>query len=306
MQDPRSKTVKGLGIAVVVLSALSLLVSFGVLAVGAGVMASAEDTAAETTQALQENGLSDEIGNLLDATQGLDSKTLVALSEYLSSLDVKQAQKLGDAVAQKDVKAITKIVNKTSESLTKTQKSIVLDAFTNLSKSNSKAIGDVLKDMDEQDLKDATELMLSMSNGSLSQIIGGALSEDQDLTNEDIQQKLTANIIGLGGGLVFALGITGLVAALLSLFAGILAIRNCANPAKLTAAFVLSILAAVCAFFIARLVSMVLLIVMAVYVAKLRSLRYRPDADGSGSGTAVGGSAAAAYDAGDAPVPPQA
>ncbi len=301
MQDPRSKTVKGLGIAVVVLSVLSLLVSFGLIAVGSGVVATAEDTAAETTQALQENSLSEDISNFLEATQGLDSKTMLALGDYLSSLDVKQVHSLGDVVAQKDVKAITKFIKKTSGGLSNSDKSIVLDAFTNLSESNSKSVGEVLKGMNEDDLNDAIELMTSMSEGSLNQIISDAKSEGFDLTSKDVQQELAADIVGLGGSLLITLGIIGLVVSLLSLFAGILAIRNNDKPNKLTAAFVLSIFAAVCTLVTGRLVSMILLIVLAVYVGKVRSLRHQPDATVVGSGTAPN----AAYSTGDAPLPPQ-
>lgn len=301
MQDPRSKTVKGLGIAVVVLSVLSLLVSFGLIAVGSGVVATAEDTAAETTQALQENSLSEDISNFLEATQGLDSKTMLALGDYLSSLDVKQVHSLGDVVAQKDVKAITKFIKKTSGSLSNSDKSIVLDAFTNLSESNSKSVGEVLKGMNEDDLNDAIELMTSMSDGSLNQIISDAKSEGFDLTSKDVQQELAADIVGLGGSLLITLGVIGLIVSLLSLFAGILAIRNNAKPGKLTAAFVLSIFAAVCALVTGRLVSMILLIVLAVYVGKVRSLRHQPDAAAAGSGVTPN----AAYNTGDAPLPPQ-
>lgn len=293
MQDPRSKTVKGLSIAVVVLSVISVLVSFGLIAIGTGVIATADETAAATNQVLEESGVSKDIANLLDATEGLDGSTLIALGDYLGTLDVEQAHRLGDAVAEKNVKAITKFINKTAGDLDAGEKSIVLDALTNLNKSNSKTIGEVLQSMNEDDLDGLPSLMVSMSSGSLGQIINDAKQESGDTSGKAVGQQLTSNIIGLGGGMLAMLGVMGLIASLLALIAGILGICNNTKPSKLTGAFVLSIIAAICALFTGRLISLILLIIMTVYIGKARSLRDQPAASDSSAA------------ANQAPIPPQ-
>lgn len=293
MQDPRSKTVKGLGIAVVVLSVISILVSFMLIAVGTGVIATADETAATTNEILEEAGVSKDISNLLEATEGLDGSTLIALGDYLGSLDVDQVHHLGDVMADKNVKAITKFINKTAGDLDASEKSIVLDALTNLNKNNSKTLGEALQAVEQNDLDDLSSLMVSMSSGSLGQIINDAKQESGQNSGKDVSQQLTSNVIGLGGGMLVALGIMGLIASLLALVAGILGICNNTKPSKLTGAFVLGIIAAICAFFTGRIVSMILLIIMTVYVSKVRALRNQPAAGEFSAG------------AGQAPVPPQ-
>ncbi|MDO5790896.1 MAG: hypothetical protein Q4Q30_06500 [Eggerthella sp.] len=86
-----------------------------------------------------------------------------------------------------------------------------------------------------------------------------------DMTQDDAMAVATASIfimVGLSLGYVLC--------KVVCLVAGIIALRNCNNPAKLGGAFGWSIAAAIVSFLVGGMISMVLFIVSAVFIGRVR------------------------------------
>ncbi len=86
-----------------------------------------------------------------------------------------------------------------------------------------------------------------------------------DMTQDDAMAVATASIfimVGLSLGYVLC--------KVVCLVAGIIALRNCNNPAKLGGAFGWSIAAAIVSFLVGGMISMVLFIVSAVFISRVR------------------------------------
>lgn len=85
------------------------------------------------------------------------------------------------------------------------------------------------------------------------------------MTQDDAMAVATASIF-----LMVGLSLGYVLCKVVCLVAGIIALRNCNNPAKLGGAFGWSIAAAIVSFLVGGMISMVLFIVSAVFISRVR------------------------------------
>ena len=285
-----AKVVKGLGIANLVISIVSivlLIICLAFACVGIDYIAKAatsdgdivgqdviefSDTLSDELAAMGNGALNTlstgEVGNIKDILTNANLKEIHALGSALMYADLTQAEKQ------------LKVIDKKYD-LGLDIDAIIVD-LGSMSDYSLGALGDYLLDLDHDDLMETANQLKGLSTDELRQNIdevNGLLDSDENITL--VAEGVSALIVAF---FVFYIAINVLV-----LVTAALAIRNCRKPNKLTATFVLSIVSAVITFFTACWISTILLVIMAVYIGKVRKYR-----DSANDGNADGGNAAAA------------
>ncbi len=132
----------------------------------------------------------------------------------------------------------------------------------------------------------AHQLLSSSSAGSTA--FDGNSAYSYSYSYSDMTADEAMVVVSSTGPLFIIMAFGYLICRGIGLLAGILAFRNCANPAKLGGAFAWSIAAAVLQVFTGMLVSAVLFVIVAVFIGKLRNawkMGAFTDGDASQGGT---------------------
>ena len=111
-------------------------------------------------------------------------------------------------------------------------------------------------------------LISELESSSTSSAFDGSSSSSYDyssMTQDETMAVASASIF-----LMVGLSLGYVLCKVVCLVAGIIALRNCNNPAKLGSAFGWSIAAAIVSFLVGGMISMVLFIVSAVFVSRVR------------------------------------
>lgn len=111
--------------------------------------------------------------------------------------------------------------------------------------------------------------LLSSTSGSAA--FDGNSAYSYNYSYSGLSGDDAVKIVFASGPIVTVMAFLYLAFCLIGLVASILALRNCNNPEKLGGAFGLSIAAAVLRFLTGAPISLVLFIILAVYIGKLRS-----------------------------------
>lgn len=297
-----AKVVHGLGIATLVLSILGIVVSLALI-VGAGAVTSVATEVLDPEVGVMESiidsnddwsELSDDADEFL---QLLGEDNVKDIEAIVDSVTVKEINGFGAVVATDDAKKI-----ETALKAIESKYGIDINAkelaksITNLSPSGVYAIAEELMDMDHSDLNDLRQA-LSMYD---AKYIDGLKGLKDSTVNGQAEQVAVAGLVAVViAGLVWMI-----VAYVVSLVAAVLAMRNCRKPDQLTGAFVWSIIAAVLGFFSGHFITMILLIIMCVYIGKVRKFRSELAA-GAPAAPAGAAEASPVQPTGAAPLPPQ-
>lgn len=297
-----ARVVHGLGIATLVLSILGILASLA-LAFGAGVVANVAVDVLDPEYGVMQD-IIDSDSDLSDISDDADE-----LIQLLHEADVEDFEAVANAVTVKEINGFGKVVMtgdaaKIETALKGVSAKYKLDidekgmakAITGLSAKGVHEVGELLSDMDKDDLSDLRSLLSAHDAGYLNHVEGFK----QAMESGEGEQVIVSGIMAV----VVAIIVWMIVAYIISLIAAILAMRNCRKPAQLTGAFVWSIIAAAVGFFSGHLITMVLLIIMCVYIGKVR--KYRPEIAGVSAVPPVNpGDASPVQPTGAAPIPPQ-
>ena len=112
-------------------------------------------------------------------------------------------------------------------------------------------------------------LISELESSSTSSAFDGSSSyssyDYSDMTQDEAMAVASASIF-----LMVGLSLGYVLCKVICLVAGIIALRNCNNPAKLGGAFGWSIAAAIVSFLVGGMISMVLFIVSAVFISRVR------------------------------------
>lgn len=272
--ESASKTVKGLGIATLVISILSIIALVASMAF-VGVI----------TNYIAEELTGDEVAqDVVDKSESLDSelKQLNQLLDLGSAVDYDDMGVLFGNASVKEIHALGKALESGKDAKVKKQLKAIndeyglgidvaalTDALDSLSTGAKKTLGACLVDMDADDLSEASSAFIEWSGSELSQ----DMADISNMFNtKEGRSELTKSI---GGVIVVFIGIA-LVFSIITLIASAMAISNCRKPQKLGATFVMSIISAVLSLLTCSLISMVLYIIMAVYISKVRKAGNSP------------------------------
>ncbi|MDO4182626.1 MAG: hypothetical protein Q4E12_03340 [Coriobacteriia bacterium] len=253
-ENPASKTVKGLSIAVIVLSALGMLLGLLLALVAVPISQTIDAAISESGSITVEASTTltaEEVDALLSSDGALSSLTeeqATAVRNVLGSLVSGDYTTLASMVDFTDATTLQGLVDLFA-SLTDTQ---IQDIAT---KFNDPTLVTSL-----QDLRDQLAAMTPSDVQYAAHMFEYLTPENVGTTTK----FLTATMF-------VVLGVIGIIVCAISLIAGILALRNAGKKEKLMGAFVWTIIAAIVAFFSARIVSMILLIILAVFINKVRS-----------------------------------
>lgn len=294
-----AKVVHGLGIATLVLSILGVLTSLALI-FGVGVV----KNVVVDTFATESNPLESFIESDVDLSQVSDGAD--EFLQWLGEADIKDFEAVADSVTVKEINGFGNVIltgdaSKIETALKGIESKYNLDIdakqmakdITSLGDNGILAMGETFADMDKDDLNDLRNA-LSMYD---LKYVDDLKSFKQSVDSSETQQAVVNGIMAV----VVALIVWTLVAYIISLIAAVLAMRNCCKPAQLTGAFVWSIIAAVVGFFSGHLITMVLLIIMCVYIGKVRKCR-SAEIPGASAGAAT---MPPVQPTGAAPFPPQ-
>lgn len=266
-----AKVAHGLGIATLVLSILGIVVSLALI-LGVGAVKSV------VVEALEPSG--NAIESFVETDSDLSQISDVAdeFIDWLGEANVKDFEAVAHSVTVKEINGFGKVVltgdaDKVEVALKGIESEYGLDidakgmakSITSLSPNAIKAFGGALSEMDKDDLND---LRSGLSMYDL-QYLEDFKNLKQSATNPESQQLVVDGITAV----VIAVIVWMIVAYVISLIAAVLTMRNCRKPEQLTGAFIWSIIAAVIGFFSGHFITMILLIIMCVYIAKVRKFR---------------------------------
>ena len=294
--------VHGLGIATLVLSILGILVSLA-LVFGAGVVKGVVVEMLDPESGAVESFIESDV-DLSEVSDGFDE-----FIDFLGEANIKDFEAVAYSVTVKEINGFGKVIltddaDKIETALKGIEHKYNLDidakqmakSIAGLSDNGVKAIGETLADMDKDDLND---LRNALSAYDLK-YVDGLKNFKQSMESGEGEQAVVNGIMAV----LVAVVVWMVVAYLIALVAAVLAMRNCRKPAQLTGAFVWSIIAAVIGFFSGHLITMVLLIIMCVYINKVR--KFRPELAGATAVPPVNPvHASPVQPTGSAPVPPQ-
>ena len=285
-----AKVVKGLGIATLVLSILSIVLLALCLAFAGAVTDYAVKAVSSSTTAQdvieQSESISDSFDDLNDA---LDLFTTINADDAALVFDnasLDEVHALGKALKSADMAKVEKQLEKINKEYSLGIDTDAMIAVLGAASTTvQKEFGSYLLDLDAQDLD---ELISSFASFDSPDIAQDVTQINDALKTGEGRAALTNGI----GTLIMVLIGLGMAANVITIITSALAIANCRKPEKLTAAFVLSIVSAVLSLITTSFISLVLYIVMAVYIAKVRKYR------------SVAGAAPASGPDGSAPVYP--
>ena len=253
--NPHSKTVKGLSIAIIVLSALGLLFCLGV-GLFSGVVGTAVDQNSEE--------IAEDLNKYIDSSEFSEASAQVDITtEDKEELDaaLKTLEGFQDVDTSKLVELIGYVKSDDAASIVK--------MFT----SDDGSFKELVQSYEKLSDEELTELANSMSDTSANELIEFREMLVQ-LDESGITDATTADGVKAANTLFMGFSMTmvivGFLLCLITLIAGILAVRNAEKPEKLGGAFVMSIISAVAAFLCGRIVTLVLLIVNCVQISKVR------------------------------------
>ncbi len=284
-----SRTLKGLSIAVIVMSILGIvgaLIGFIVCGFAASV---SNEGADYVVSQLDESGINSDLSEAKEAIQSLSEEDVKIFNEFLKGCDVSQVNNLGTAIKNSDGKAINKAIVKMTKDgdLTKTERTELIDSLSNLSSDSAEVLGETLESVNKDELQELADTL----DGNASELLN-AVKSGTDVSVQNTEKDTMLDVVAVFLSAFLVLFATSFFGCIFSLIASILSLRNHTIPEKLKSAFVWAIVAAVVCFITGRIVSMILLIIMAVYNSKVRK-------QSVGANTTTGGQ-------GQSPVPPQA
>ncbi len=256
--NPASSTVRGISIATIILSAIGIALSVLSLASMSVIRSYVYDHA-------------DEISNMTMAAMEQSSSSSITINEHnINVSDLALAlEKQGDA----DIAVAAEFIDDLS-------KGKLTSAFDLLSSTDTENIVAAKRKFaamtDEQMLKLATAVPGATSTDMIALRDEVAGIDDADLVEmcnllkSTTPEEMISETVEFGVILITYFVVAGLISELITLIAAILALRNAEKPGKLKAAFVMCIIGAVAALMMVSIVRLVLMIVDAVYIQKVR------------------------------------
>ena len=259
-QNPASKTVKGLNIATLILSILGALVFILCMACTGliqGYVNDHSDTlATEFSEAIQNGSVNMNV--TVDATDAAQLQQLAAALDSTGNKELSTiASMLSDLSKGNVVSTYNFVMNSDADSIIAAK-----NAVADMTDAELQAIADATSGATLDDLKELRSEAASVSDSQIT----AAFQALDATTGGDIVLQVN-NLIGGSFQVLFAIG---LILNIICIVASILALRNANNPEKLGGAFVMAIIAAIASFFGAALVSLILYIISAVYISKVR------------------------------------
>lgn len=272
--ESSSRVVRGLSIATIVLSIIGIVMALGLGACSSSVVGIVEQEIVEPVSSESTNlrGYLDEIDDAFDEFTG------AALSEFgtlLAYSDTADLHKLGKAIAEGDQAKVERIIDSiANDADVNIDSALMAKSFMQLGAEDAHEFGLALQQVTDADLMN----MVMFVSGA-QQTLETSADELGDYSVGEISTAVSGIILVV----IWILVVLDILGCAVTIVAAVLAMRNASNPAKLSGAFVWSIVGAVIALLGCRIITMVLLIINCVYIHKVRSYRAIPAAQGAGT-----------------------
>ena len=263
-QNPASRTVKGLNIAILVLSvlcALSMVFCMGSTGLIQGYVNEHSDNIANAIN----EGIADGSINMSVSVDSEDAAKLAEVAQTLAATgndDLANVANMLSGVAEGDVSSMLNFFsNVDATSLINMKNSVA-----NMTDAQLQAIVDANPSVKLADLQELRAEAAGISDSDINTLYSFLGSDGNAVT-------ATSTLVGLSFQMIFGFI---LVCAIITMIASIMAIRNADKPEKLGGAFVMAIVGAVAGAISGGLVRLVLHIVSAVYISKVRRTPQAP------------------------------
>ena len=249
--NPKSKTVRGLNVAVIILAVLGLIGCIALAAFTALVSTAVNENSADIAASIQNLNLDDEAVKVDIDTQDRESidKALSTI-EGFENVDTSKMIDLLQMLKEGDDQGILDMFTKDDGSLDE-----LITSFTGLSDAQLTELAASIEGVEASDLIGLRDLMVTVRASDLGNVSGKDVVEGTNILMTGISYTAIA---------------FGAVMILLSLIAGILGCKNAYEPKKLGSAFAMGIVGAAASLLCLRLVTMVLLIISCVQINKVR------------------------------------
>ena len=272
--ESSSRVVRGLSIATIVLSVIGIVMALGLGACSSSVVGIVEQEIVEPVSSESTNLR----GNLDEIDDAFDEFTGAALSEFgtlLAYSDTADLHKLGKALAEGDQAKVERIIDSiANDADVNIDSALMAKSFMQLGAEDAHEFGLALQQVTDADLMN----MVMFVSGA-QQTLETSADELGDYSVGEISTAVSGIILVV----IWILVVLDILGCAVTIVAAVLAMRNASNPAKLSGAFVWSIVGAVIALLGCRIITMVLLIINCVYIHKVRSYRAIPAAQGAGT-----------------------
>ena len=272
--ESSSRVVRGLSIATIVLSVIGIVMALGLGACSSSVVGIVEQEIVEPVSSESTNLR----GNLDEIDDAFDEFTGAALSEFgtlLAYSDTADLHKLGKAIAEGDQAKVERIIDSiANDADVNIDSALMAKSFMQLGAEDAHEFGLALQQVTDADLMN----MVMFVSGA-QQTLETSAYELGDYSVGEISTAVSGIILVV----IWILVVLDILGCAVTIVAAVLAMRNASNPAKLSGAFVWSIVGAVIALLGCRIITMVLLIINCVYIHKVRSYRAIPAAQGAGT-----------------------
>ena len=272
--ESSSRVVRGLSIATIVLSVIGIVMALGLGACSSSVVGIVEQEIVEPVSSESPNLR----GNLDEIDDAFDEFTGAALSEFgtlLAYSDTADLHKLGKAIAEGDQAKVERIIDSiANDADVNIDSALMAKSFMQLGAEDAHEFGLALQQVTDADLMN----MVMFVSGA-QQTLETSAYELGDYSVGEISTAVSGIILVV----IWILVVLDILGCAVTIVAAVLAMRNASNPAKLSGAFVWSIVGAVIALLGCRIITMVLLIINCVYIHKVRSYRAIPAAQGAGT-----------------------
>lgn len=251
--NPASNTIKGLGIATIVLSAFALIISLASFAF------------VQPLGILIEEAIDLELYSEIPSTVVVSSSDIAKLEDAENALSALNKEELAGveqiltALAASDWKTVASLTDVSDPE--KLQN--LIDAAASLTDQDIQHFAEMTGSTEDiDDMKEARDWAASITPAQVRKI------------SSAIADISASGISGAVSGFVIAginiLILLAAICAVVSMIAGILSTKNAYKPEKLGAAFVWCVIACILALCTARMVSVVVLIILAIYISKAR------------------------------------
>ena len=276
--NPASSTVRGLSIATIILSAIGIVSSLIFLAsmsVFRGYVSDNVDLFADLTMSAMEQNATSSITinehniNLSDLTSALEKQghaDVAVAAELLDDLSNGKLAAAFDLMSTTDANSVVAAKHKFAE-MSDDQMLQLANAMSGVTSADIIALRDAVAGIDDSDIV------------TLCYYLGSSTPE-----------KMISDTVDFVVAIATYLAVAGLISELITLIASILALRNAAKPDKLNAAFVLCIIGAVASLLMLSIIRLILMIIDAVYIQKVRKTPAAPSTypQGPGQGMPAG------------------
>lgn len=267
-----SKTVRGINIAILAISILSVIL-LGIVACSGSVITSAinkyiDDNGSIAADIFEQvdSELVDDLGIFMDDLSSMSAQDVNNLGKAVSEIDASDLRGISQSLNEGDVSPLAALIAQGAQ-----EANVELDAkgltqmLASLSRADMAELADEISTISETELSEIAIALQSVTPENMNDfrsLINGA--QDGKI------EQATVNFIWT---FIFVAVIIEIIACVVAIVSAVLAMRNCREPQKLTAAFVMAIVSASLAFITGRLISMVLLIISAVFISKVRKVK---------------------------------